>query len=47
MKLTVLTENCAGADFLFERGLLYHIEHNEQRVLFDTGHSEVFIQNAE
>ena len=47
MKLTVLTENCAGGRFLAEHGLSYLIEHNGESILFDTGHSDVFLRNAE
>jgi 7,8-dihydropterin-6-yl-methyl-4-(beta-D-ribofuranosyl)aminobenzene 5'-phosphate synthase len=46
MKLTVLTENMAGDKFLAEHGLSYLIEHNGQRILFDTGHSNVFLENS-
>ena len=47
MKITILTENCAGSGFLAEHGLSYLIEHDGERILFDTGHSDVFIKNAE
>ncbi|MDP3913749.1 MAG: MBL fold metallo-hydrolase [Bacteroidota bacterium] len=46
MKLTVLTENVAGGKFLAEHGLSYLIEHDEQTILFDTGHTDVFLKNA-
>ncbi len=46
MNLTVLTENVAGGRFLAEHGLSYLIESDGHKVLFDTGHSEVFIRNA-
>jgi len=46
MKLTVLTENVAGHDFLAEHGLSYFIECDEKKILFDTGHSNVFLENA-
>ncbi len=46
MKLTVLTENVAGHDFIAEHGLSYFIECDEKKILFDTGHSDVFLQNA-
>lgn len=46
MKLTVLTENTASGKFLAEHGLSYFIEHDES-VLFDTGHSDIFLKNAE
>ncbi len=46
MKLTVLTENVAGGRFLAEHGLSYLIEHDGKTVLFDTGHSSVFLKNS-
>ena len=47
MKLTILTENTAGGKFLAEHGLSYIVEHDGQKILFDTGHSNVFLKNAE
>ncbi len=47
MTLTVLTENTAGNEFLAEHGLSYFIEYDKQKILFDTGHSNVFLKNAE
>jgi 7,8-dihydropterin-6-yl-methyl-4-(beta-D-ribofuranosyl)aminobenzene 5'-phosphate synthase len=46
MKLTVLTDNYAGGRYLAEHGLSYLIEHNGVKILFDTGRSDVFLQNA-
>ena len=46
MKLTVLTENVAGGKLLAEHGLSYLIEIDEEQVLLDTGHSDVFLKNA-
>lgn len=46
MKLTVLTDNCAGAGFVAEHGLSYLIEHKGMKILLDTGHTDVFLQNA-
>ena len=46
MQLTILTDNCAGGEFLAEHGLSYLIEMKGQIVLFDTGHSDVFLINA-
>lgn len=46
MKLSVLTENVANDRFLAEHGLSYLIEHNSAACLFDTGCSDVFLQNA-
>ena len=45
MKLSVLTENTASEKFSAEHGLSYYIEH-DVNILFDTGHSDVFLQNA-
>ncbi len=47
MRLTVLTENNAGDLFLAEHGLSYLIGIDNEKILFDTGHSDVFIKNAE
>lgn len=47
MTLTILTENTAGGQCLAEHGLSYLIEHEGHRVLFDTGHSDVFLHNAQ
>ena len=46
MKLSVLTENTASKKFIAEHGLSYFIEHDNIRILFDTGYSDVFLQNA-
>lgn len=46
MQLTVLTDNCAGGSFCAEHGLSYLIESNGVKVLFDTGHTDVFLKNA-
>jgi 7,8-dihydropterin-6-yl-methyl-4-(beta-D-ribofuranosyl)aminobenzene 5'-phosphate synthase len=47
LKITILTENVAGGKFLAEHGLSYLIEINGEQILFDTGHSDVFLRNAE
>ena len=47
MKLTVLTENSAGTKFGAEHGLSYLIESNGNKLLFDTGHSDLFLRNAQ
>jgi len=47
MKLSVLTENTAGAYFLAEHGLSYYIEYDNKKILFDTGATNVFLKNAE
>ncbi|MBW6536632.1 MAG: hypothetical protein K0B11_16605 [Mariniphaga sp.] len=41
MKIHILTENCAGGHFLAEHGLSYLVEIDDQKILFDTGHSDV------
>ncbi|HKJ40636.1 MAG TPA: MBL fold metallo-hydrolase [Sunxiuqinia sp.] len=46
MKLTILTENTAGGYFAAEHGLSYLIEQDGRTILFDTGHSDIFLQNA-
>ena len=46
MKITVLTENVTGVKFLSEHGLSYLIEIDGEKILFDTGHSDVFLKNA-
>ena len=45
--LTVLTDNVAGGHFGAEHGLSYLIEYGGKAVLFDTGHSDLFLENAE
>ena len=47
MKLSVLTENVAGGNFTAEHGLSYLIECDNNKILLDTGHSDVFLKNAE
>lgn len=46
MKISVLTENHAGSQFLAEHGLSYWVETKGKRFLFDTGASDVFLKNA-
>ena len=46
MKITVLTENVAGGKFLAEHGLSYLVEIDGEKILFDTGHSNVFLENS-
>ena len=48
MKLTVLTDNNTYIDqyYLGEPGLCYYLEDGEERLLFDLGYSDVFVQNA-
>ncbi len=47
MKLYVLSENMSIDSFKTEFGLSYLIEYENKKILFDTGHSEIFIKNAE
>jgi 7,8-dihydropterin-6-yl-methyl-4-(beta-D-ribofuranosyl)aminobenzene 5'-phosphate synthase len=47
MKLTILTENMAGGRFLAEHGISYLIEMDGEKILWDTGHSDVFLKNAQ
>ncbi len=46
MKLTVLTDNAAGGRFQAEHGLSYLLETDGEKILLDTGHSDVFLKNA-
>jgi len=46
MRLTILTENCAGGKFQAEHGLSYLVEMGDSKILFDTGHSDLFLKNA-
>ncbi len=47
MKITILTDNTAGGNLHAEHGISYFIEHKNYELLFDTGHSDLFIKNAE
>lgn len=47
MRIVALSENTAAADKLFaEHGLCLYIEHNGKKILFGTGASAVFLENA-
>jgi len=46
MKLTVLSEAKAGKGFRSEHGLSFYIEVDRQKTLFDTGASDIFLENA-
>ncbi len=46
MKISILTENTAGTGFLAEHGLSYLIDYDGEKILFDTGHTSVFLHNA-
>ncbi len=47
MKIYILTDNVAGGKFQAEHGLSYLIETEDKKILFDTGHSDLFLKNAE
>ena len=48
MKLTILCDNNTMIDqyYLGEPALSFYIEEGDQRLLFDTGYSDVFLRNA-
>jgi len=46
LKLYILAENTASGKFQAEHGLSYYIE-CDTKILFDTGHSDLFLKNAE
>lgn len=46
MKIAILAENTAWQGFGAQHGLSYVIEHQQNRLLFDTGHSHLFLDNA-
>lgn len=46
MIISILTENKPGLNTSAEHGLSYLIEHDGQRLLFDTGQSNIFLKNA-
>ncbi len=47
MKITVLVDNSPGGELAAEHGLSYFIEHKGKKLLFDSGHSPLFLKNAE
>jgi 7,8-dihydropterin-6-yl-methyl-4-(beta-D-ribofuranosyl)aminobenzene 5'-phosphate synthase len=47
MKISILTENCAGSYTLAEHGLSYLIEFDGRTILFDSGQSDMFLKNAQ
>ena len=49
MKLTILTDNTTRIDayYLGEPAVCYYIECDGQKILFDTGYSDVYLRNAE
>jgi 7,8-dihydropterin-6-yl-methyl-4-(beta-D-ribofuranosyl)aminobenzene 5'-phosphate synthase len=46
LSIYILTENVAGGSFLAEHGLSYLIEIDGKKILWDSGHSDVFLKNA-
>lgn len=46
MNINILTDNVAGEGFDAEHGLSYLIEIDGESILFDTGHSDIFLKNA-
>lgn len=46
MKIAVLTENTTKSDFPVEHGLSLYIETKHHKILFDTGQSALFLENA-
>ncbi len=46
MQITILADNTAGGAFLAEHGLSFLIHFKGLNLLLDTGHSNVFMQNA-
>lgn len=47
MKISILTDNHAGGTFGAEHGLSFYIEYKGFRLLLDTGHSDLFLKNAQ
>ncbi len=47
MKITALTENTSKTGLPYEHGLSLYIETEKHNILFDTGQTELFAQNAE
>lgn len=46
MKISILTDNHSGTHTPAEHGLSYLIEHDNKKLLFDTGQSDMFLRNA-
>lgn len=46
MRISVLVENSPGTWTQAEHGLSYLLEYDSRKILFDTGQSELFLQNA-
>jgi len=47
MTITTLVDNTATEAFRSEHGLSFWVEYNNKRILFDTGQSDLLVQNAE
>ncbi|QIA08391.1 MBL fold metallo-hydrolase [Draconibacterium halophilum] len=47
LSITILTDNTAGELFLSEHGLSYLVDIDNEKILFDTGYSDMFLKNAE
>jgi len=46
MTISILTDNSPGESTAAEHGLSYLIEHDGKKLLFDTGQSDLFLENA-
>lgn len=46
MRISILVENSPGTYTQAEHGLSYLLEYDSKKILFDTGQSELFLQNA-
>jgi len=46
MNISILTDNYPGGTTPAEHGLSYLVEHDDKKLLFDTGQSNMFLQNA-
>ena len=46
LSISVVVDNTASGDFRSEHGLSLWIDYNDKRILFDTGQSDIILQNA-
>lgn len=46
LRISILTENVAGNIYKAEHGISYLIESPDRNILFDTGHSNTYLENA-